>query len=368
MNVERIDSLEQFEGIRDVWNRLLEASPAANVFLSWEWLYAWWKVYGAGKELYVLVARDGDEVVGLAPFFRSRRSVPPLKTLQFMASEPEDLGSDYLDLILHPQNPAETLAALLDYLEHNDDWDAIRLSEIPEASFTVEHLQQLWGDKYACLSRISQTCPYVKLPQTWDDFLYSIGARTRKNIRQAMRRFERDGFRIEHIAGVDHLAEAMEHIIRLNEARARNKDIPSPFADTRFCEFHRRVAAELGRNGYAGIYLMRQNGDIIAGKYLYSFGRRRFGYMTAIDDRFARLSPGVGLLARCIEDAIAQGMEEFDLLRGRESWKYHWTTEDRHTLIFEIYGKAPAAMASYSMKALKLGARNWLRNHAAEKV
>lgn len=65
------DEREFFE-LEEAWNRLLLKSRANNIFLTHEWVRNWWRVYGKGKKLCVLIAEDGQEIIGIAPLYEER--------------------------------------------------------------------------------------------------------------------------------------------------------------------------------------------------------------------------------------------------------------------------------------------------------
>jgi hypothetical protein len=67
VSVERIGTLQGLDGLRDVWDRLLVRSDFKNIFMTFDWLRTWWKIFGDDKELYVLVIRSEDTIIGIAP-------------------------------------------------------------------------------------------------------------------------------------------------------------------------------------------------------------------------------------------------------------------------------------------------------------
>lgn len=361
--------LSKFESLRDEWNALLETSQAYTIFLSWEWLFTWWKIFGTPNKLFLLTVREDSELVGIAPLYLETAKFAysfSYRQLGFLGSH--HVGSDYLDFIISPHNTATVTRAILDYLEQNrKQWDILKLTDILESSCTLHTLREYWQNKFHFSSRVSQTCPYVELPSTWEDFLQSIGARTRKNIRQAKRRFEKNGYRFEVVEQRDEVAHAIDEIVDLHQGRAQSKKIVSPFGEEKFCEFHRSVIPLLAERDSAKFYFIRQNGKTLAGKYLYSDGRKRYGYITAINDEFARLSPGVSLLAHCIEDAIAAGIDEFDFLRGRETWKTHWTSRQRQTATLEVYNGTFLMMLRYWFSKSRAAAKSLVRKYVRPK-
>jgi CelD/BcsL family acetyltransferase involved in cellulose biosynthesis len=54
-------------------------------------------------------------------------------------------------------------------------------------------------------------------------------------------------------------------------------------------------------------------------------------YLSGFDPQWAAFSPGVLLIAHAIEEAIREGQQEFDFLRGNEPYKYLWGAQDSST-------------------------------------
>lgn len=360
MHVEKIDTEEKFQALKQDWNRLLSQSAADTIFLSWDWLFTWWRIYGQGRELYILTVKDQDQLIGIVPLYKEHKRVLRIFSkayLSFIGSE--HVGSDYLDFIIHPQKYESAIAAILDFLQkHHRDWDVIRLAEIPDTSLTIKLVQERWRNRHRMLLRVSQICPYIELPESWEKLLKTIGARTRSNIRRARRKFDKNDFRIERVDQDHTLSQALDGLIKLSEERNNSA---SPFSDTKFCEFHHELIARLGSEKRAKLYFIHQNSALVAGNYLYSHGNRRYGYITEINEAFAKISPGVGLLGHCIEEAISEGIGEFDLLRGREKWKTHWTKKYRKTLNLEIYHDRFTSLLLYLIYKYHLESRRWIK-------
>ncbi|MFA5074094.1 MAG: hypothetical protein WC539_09405, partial [Nitrospirota bacterium] len=64
-------SEQEFVGMRDAWNVVLEQSRTKEIFLSWEWMYNWWNVFRDNqKSLYILVGKNPHErLIGIAPWY-----------------------------------------------------------------------------------------------------------------------------------------------------------------------------------------------------------------------------------------------------------------------------------------------------------
>src|SRR5262245_30599070 len=81
------------ERLASIWVELADDAHPGAGFRSWAWSSAWWKWFSAGKEPFVLVAREGEHVVGLLPLYASRAPLGG-RRLAFIADG--IVGSDYL--------------------------------------------------------------------------------------------------------------------------------------------------------------------------------------------------------------------------------------------------------------------------------
>ena len=69
-------------------------------------------------------------------------------------------------------------------------------------------------------------------------------------------------------------------------------------------------------------------------------------YNSGFDPRPARCRPGVVLIARTIEDAIARGFRRYDFLRGEEPYKYGFGAVPTEVLRVTLDGHEPGLVAA----------------------
>ena len=66
----------------------------------------------------------------------------------------------------------------------------------------------------------------------------------------------------------------------------------------------------------------------------------------------ARSSPGILLLFRCVEEAVREGDQEFNLLKGAADYKIAWATGLRRCVTLQYYNRH---LRSAAVKALESG-------------
>jgi len=129
MKVLLHESWGDVQNLSDSWNRLLAESASNTVFLSWEWVEAWWKNYGSDRPLFVLSAWEGNSLEGLAPFFveRLKRWGSEWACLRLVGDGSRD--SDYLDCIARRGREHEVIAAFVEFLEsHANRWSYLEFA------------------------------------------------------------------------------------------------------------------------------------------------------------------------------------------------------------------------------------------------
>src|SRR5574341_2578494 len=94
------------------WEDLLARTPAANIFLTVDWLHTWWRHYGGARRLCILAACEGKELVGLAPLMIEDcrlLGLPVFRRLAFLGTG----ISDRLDMLLTPGLERAILEAMV---------------------------------------------------------------------------------------------------------------------------------------------------------------------------------------------------------------------------------------------------------------
>ena len=117
MKLQVYQDLNELDQIADAWNELVEVCASHVPFLRYEYLQTWWEFKGGGEwengELYVVTAQtETGKLVGVAPLFFTQ-NMDGKKALMFLGSFEI---SDYLDVIVRPEDLAAFVETLLKYL------------------------------------------------------------------------------------------------------------------------------------------------------------------------------------------------------------------------------------------------------------
>jgi CelD/BcsL family acetyltransferase involved in cellulose biosynthesis len=146
----------------------------------------------------------------------------------------------------------------------------------------------------------------------------------------------------------------MEAFVGLHQMRWEQKGLGGCFKSQRFLEFHKEVSEIFSRRGWAHLDFLILDGEKVAGIYGYSYKGKYYFYLPGLNPEiFPETSPGTLLLFQCICQAIRDGCEEFDLLRGPADYKMAWANGLRRSMTLKLYNKTIRAAASKFIKSGK---------------
>jgi len=335
LEVYKVCADTAFENLEQEWAELLDKSASKTIFLTWDWLFNWWRFYRGNKRLNLILVREGENLLAIAPICVSHKI--GYQQIEFLGSE---VGSDYLDFILYRGREEEILEIIFSYLYTEDNtWDVIKLAGIPSESNTIKFVKNSsWLQQLKLIVKHCTTCPCITLPQTWETFFNSLSRNMRSNLGRKRRRFERDlKGKFVIVSEQDYLAKAMYDFIRLNHYRMKMKNMESPFSKNSFEKFHKATMPIFFDKGSLKLCFLKIGDEPVAAHHVYRFDNKFLYYQSGFDPKWAGISPGLLLFGYCIENAISEGMQEFDFLQGNEQYKYKWTSEHRKNLDIRIY-------------------------------
>lgn len=354
--VERLETPEALEPIRDEWNDLLRTSWSDCLFLTWEWLHTWWKHSAHDRELAVHTVRYGRDLLGVAPFMvGSSRSCPgvDVRAAQFLGSG--NVGSDYLDLIVRPARRAQTIAALAEALA-----GARRVVDLTQLRLGVSSAREL-ADRlerrgWRSLRARTAICPYIALEgHTFESYLETLGPSHRYNFRRRLRQLHR-GFevRLQRVETEAERREAIEVLMGLHHGRFSTRGGSDAFHTPALIAFHRELSEVALRRGWLRLFVLRLDGRPAAALYGFRYGTRFLFYQAGFDAAFAKHSVGLVTMGLAIQAAIEEGVREYDLLHGDEQYKSLWARSTHELERIELF---PPTAAGLAHRLLRRGAR-----------
>jgi CelD/BcsL family acetyltransferase involved in cellulose biosynthesis len=330
--IERLNTTEDLEQIQMHWAQLAESIPNTPLFLTWEWGRSWWRHFGDQHTLYVLAAWDeSGELAGLAPLMIVHERLGPLKIKRLTFLSNGVASPDHLDMLVRSGDD-QVARAFLDYLTvEAGGWDVLDLNSLAPGSHFGTALASSNLRYHESSSK--QSCPFIVFPDTWDEYLLNqLSQKRRYRVRKFAQRFENEfpqQVEFRRIEDPEEIPGVIRFISEMSRAYWESKGHASAFEQDRFEAFHNEMALAAHRQGWLRLYQMKVKDEIIACEYNFRHGDVFYGYQGVFDRKWADYSPGLVLLTHVFQEAIDEGVREFDFLKGDEEYKFYWTDKVR---------------------------------------
>lgn len=320
---------EAFLALAPEWNDFLRRCRADNVFLTWEWVTAWWRHFGDDYRPWVLTLRGEDGGLrGIAPLMVGRKRLPGglfYRQLLFIGSG--RAAPDHLEFMTLPGD-GEAVDLLARAVWAGRGWDVLHLESLPPASPTMPALQQLIPSHWRETEPLP--CPFMRLPADWETLRMGLGKNQRRNIKRYDRYLaEANAGAVRYVILDEEAARpaTLETLARLHQAVQQEQGRAGAFSDARMLPFQQTVAARFQEQGWLRVYQLRLGETPIAIMYCFRYGPRLSFYITGYDLEWSRFGPGRQVIAYALQDCVADGLTVFDFLRGDEAYKYDWGAE-----------------------------------------
>jgi len=276
-------------------------------------MLAWMRNFQPSHPLLIEVRRK-DRLVGLAPLLIYQSGSE--RVLALMGGG----VSDYLDILVDPAFASETLALIWNQIKDEPDWTALDLTDLPSTSQLLHTLP----DDFNFSKTAHDVCSGLTLPSKIEELKNLFPFRHVRNLRNARNRLHRAGRVHIEIATRENLLSFLDTLFDLHRQRWALTGQPGVLANPAIQSFHKTVAPQLLDRGVLRLYGLRLNGRIIASLYALFERDNASCYLQGFDPDYARFSPGAHLLGSVIADAVREGKQRIDFLRGREPYKQHW--------------------------------------------
>jgi CelD/BcsL family acetyltransferase involved in cellulose biosynthesis len=319
LDIQDIATAEELEALAPEWTRLWQRASHATPFQAPAWLIPWWRHFGT-SELLVLCARESGELVGLLPLYILDE--PPVRKLL-----PLGIGnSDWLDALCAPGREREVAESLMPVIaEHSHRFDACDLQPLPARSGLLEADPAGLADERVTL----EPCPALLLKPAGGELETALPRAMRQDLRYYRRRAGKVGQLRFEAAQPDSLGELLKAFYALHGARWRRQGLCGVLADDAVRGFHAEAAPALMAMDALRLYALRLDERIVAALYGFMTKGRFYHYLAGFDPDLARLGLGTLMIGHALEQAVREGAEEFDFLRGGEPYKYRWGATDR---------------------------------------
>jgi CelD/BcsL family acetyltransferase involved in cellulose biosynthesis len=348
------------------WNELLAQTPGASFFHSAEWLICYWRHFGNGQRLRLLViSNDDGQIVGILPLVvrSSRRQFAGIRVLTYPL---DDWGSFF-----GPIGPdaAHILARGLEHIRRTPrDWQIIELPWVDALGRDAGCTEQALGSaglEAACEAWHTSALIHLDRFDGWEDYWASRESRWRNNVRRSEKKLACRGkiTYLRYRPSPDPQADPRWDLYDICESIAEASWQADSTTGTTLTHpgvraFLRECHAVAARAGALDINILFVDGRPVAFNYAYCHAGNVFGLRTGFDATAASEGAGTVLQARMIADSFARGDHLYDLGPGYLDCKRYWLTDARASYRYTHF---PAHVPVARLMQAKRGIERWWR-------
>jgi CelD/BcsL family acetyltransferase involved in cellulose biosynthesis len=309
------------------WNDLLARSATDEVFLTYEYQTAWWRIFSQGKSLLVVCCYDR-ELRAILPLYFDSGMIYAVGT-----------GSDYIDIIGRVSED-ELTAMLRAAMDAVSGPLGFQFYHVPAESPTTVMLA-------AAAKRVGMAffeeqrwlCPFLDIEA---DHKTAVGSCSKKSLIRHERFFRRRGeLRFEDITTPDDIESHLQELFDQHIDRWGATDSPSLFLADEQKAFYRELVRSVGANRWIRFTRVLWDGRPIALHFGFQYKAKFLWYKPSFDISLAKHSPGEVLLKHMLEVAVSDQFDRFDFGLGDEAFKKRFANRERHVVTLGLYFEQP---------------------------
>lgn len=323
MRIEVVRSLDGMVSVQKEWEALWLQLQQPNPYQNWAWLRAWVEVSGGGWRLSILlVRRDDDELIGIAPLQRIPLIVPGFHVLAPVGQE-TSVSPDILAKVGHEQEVCRTV---LEYVSRS--WRTsglvLKLAEpLTGATCMLDegNLNQLG---YGSVTHYSER-RILKLPENYENFIAGLSTKMRQEMRAAHKKLSTEHtltFAADAPGGLDDL-------LALNDKRWGQSGGRSVYEG---------LYSQLRDTGILKIFTLHVDGRPAAGLSVLLSGNFVYAELAGFDYEVESRHLGKCFYGLIIEWAIRNNYQYLDFSSGDEEYKLRFNPQVYPKYRVEFYG------------------------------
>lgn len=339
MKIQVANQYEDFIKLKDIWNEMLMKSNHPLVFLTHQWTDVWWKAFGEGKELFILLVYDGNELTAIAPFMLNKGKHTligkpnisiTVKKIEFIAN----VHSNRCDII-YKDNPEEVCDAVVNFLlsEYKNSWDILSLEYLLKDSPTMKYFKSSFDKNNVCSKQYPQiSSPYLHINCDWKDYFKNRQRRFREQLKSRFKKLEELGrVRLERYLKLDDLKMVLEQVFNVASKTWKAKDGTALSSTTQLIGFYTELAHTAAKEGWLELFILYLNDIPLAFEYCLKFEKKLLLLKTEFDEDYRSFGIGNIIQWKLLESIFEDGIKEFDFLGPSDRWKNYWADGNERT-------------------------------------
>ncbi|MDQ6818214.1 MAG: GNAT family N-acetyltransferase [Actinomycetota bacterium] len=327
LRLETFTSFDDAEAIAPQWDALV-ARLSGSLYMTFSWCQVWWRHYGAGRELRLIMIHADEELVGVLPFFIDRLWLPAGRTRAAKL-----IGSDSVIAVVDApvvlEVAEEAFALAVSQLFLDDRADMVHVGPLPGEAAGVAAIRRscsgMAGIAQIIRDREAGSHTLFELPEGFDAYLRGLSKNHRSNYRRNLNKLDKTfRFEVDVVRDADALECEFEAFVEMHQAQWQAVNKLGHFDDWPGSrEFSRDLVRTLAQTDHVRLVRLLADDRVVA--YYWCFAMNGVYYwrlparVTGQEwDRFALGRVG---LIKMMQVAATEGATAIEAGSGRYEYK-----------------------------------------------
>jgi CelD/BcsL family acetyltransferase involved in cellulose biosynthesis len=252
VRLETFSSFDQARSLEAEWDDLV-ARLNGSLYATFTWCEVWWRHYGTRRELRVIAVRDGDELVGVLPFFIDRM-LTPLGRARVAKLVGSDSTVALVQPPVHDAVAATAFAMAIKQLFMDDRADMVSVGPCPEdgihAGAAREAAAELADVAQIARDRQSGLYTVFDMPDGFEGYMRGLSKNARHGYRRNVNKLNKTfRFEIDVVRDQPMLDREFEAFMEMHQAQWNSNNKLGHFGDWPGSrEFSRDLVRALARS------------------------------------------------------------------------------------------------------------------------
>jgi CelD/BcsL family acetyltransferase involved in cellulose biosynthesis len=320
---------DQAEPLAAAWDDLV-GQVHGDIYFTLDWCRTWWRHYGRGRRLNILLFWDGPTLVGLLPLMVDRLWLGPVPLRLAKL-----VGADFTTIVLNPpvapDHAAAAYAAALGHLLVDGGCDAVWFGPLAghrPHRHALRQACQACGPAVRLLSdRDAGVHAVFHLPDTFEKYLASLDKSQRGNYLRSCRTLDtRFAMQADCLRRLEQIESPFEEFLSLHTAQWRSHGMLGHFHDWPAADiFNRDLIRAMAPQDRLWLHRLSSQGRTLAYEYSYRLGDWLYWRLPArrTGEPWDRLGIGRVSLTTLVQTAIAAGVRHIEAGPGHYDYKIH---------------------------------------------
>lgn len=360
LTAELIDDLGGLEPWVAAWDRL--AAELGAPYCAPAWMLSCWRHTVTGDaELRTVVVRDGDELVGLAPYFVQLHKLGLAEYRVLGAGISHRIGP-----IARVGREEEVAAAIAGALAGADpEPSSFLLEGVDGGAPWPELIRRSWPGRLrpSLRNTYMMHAPTLSLEGDFEQWYESHSPNFRQKMRQKRRQMEKRGGEIRMVTDPEEAHRVLDSMIRQHRERWAARGLEGSLQHG--MEEHLRAAvAALLPDQRARLWSIFAGGEAVCTHLFFTAGREIASWGGGFEPEWGSVSPAQLVILAAVEDAFQRQERRLDWGGGILDYKLRFANGDEPiewVVLFPKNARYPLTRAQLMPKATRLAARNVYR-------